>query len=323
VVISMNGVAADQVERVTEFWRNLKLPHVVLESDGQALLDHLGQSGIPAEPGKGLNIWLALGWLALHRKCGTIVIHDCDILNYDLDLPYSLAIPTSSLGYSYCQGYYSRVRDELYGRVTRLFMIPLVRSLMRVLGHMPMLDFIDSFRYPLSGECSFASETAFNLPVETGWGLEIGWLCELHRRTDPSAVCQVDLAILYDHKHQTLDAAQPATGLFRMASEIARSLLTHLEREGSRLDAMTLEALVQAYRTGSADFVRRYGDVARLNGFPFDESRELEAIRAFASALEKRCGDFLAGGRAKCLPPWRQLMATGFEPRFQRLALRV
>jgi glucosyl-3-phosphoglycerate synthase len=144
-------------------------------------------------------------------------------------------------------------------------------------------------------------------------------LCELHRLSDPSAVCQVDLAILYDHKHQILDVNQPMAGLLRMVSEIARTLLTHIEREGSRLDAMILEALSRTYRSASADFVRRYRDVATLNGFPFDESRESEAIQAFASALEHQCAYFLAGGRSRSLPPWRQLLASGFEPEFQVL----
>ena len=98
----------------------------------------------------------------------------------------ALALPVAGLGYSFCKGYYSRVREELFGRVTRLFVLPLVRSLVRVLGHMPLLDFIDSFRYPLSGEYSMSFDTAMNLPIESGWALEIGSLCELHRNLDPN-----------------------------------------------------------------------------------------------------------------------------------------
>jgi len=318
-IISMNGVPDTQTEMVAYFWEELRLRHVILWNDSPSLLQQLTAQRLDFEPGKGLNIWLALGWLAINREYHTIVIHDCDIINYDLDLPLTLAIPTRSLGYAYSKGYYSRVREELFGRVTRLFVIPLVRSLIRVLGHMPILDFIDSFRYPLSGECSMRVETAVNLPVENGWGLEIGWLCELHRLVEPATICQVDLAILYDHKHQQLDALQPETGLLRMASDIARSLLTHLGCEGPRFDTKTLDTLLQAYRTTSIDFVRRYHDVAKLNSLPFDVVRESGTIAAFHTVLENQCAEFLAGARSKSLPPWRQLLASGWVPEFVSL----
>ena len=181
-------------------------------------------------------------------------MHDCDIANYDLDLPLALALPVARLGYSFCKGYYSRVREELFGRVTRLFVIPLVRSLIRVLGHMPLLDFIDSFRYPLSGEYSMSFDTAMELPIEGGWALEIGSLCELHRSIDPKSICQ---------------------------------------REGSPLNARTLESVLHTYRSASNDFVRRYQHVAQLNSLPFDLSRETLTAKAFSETLSDACLDFL------------------------------
>ena len=241
---------------------------MVLGNDSPALLQQLGDQGLQFKPGKGLNLWLAFGWIAANQSSGTVLVHDCDIANYNLDLPLALALPVARLGYSFCKGYYSRVSEELFGRVTRLFVIPLVRSLVRVLGHMPLLDFIDSFRYPLSGEYSMSFDTAMNLPIESGWALEIGSLCELHRNLDPKTICQVDLAMLYDHKHQNLDPAQPGKGLLGTASEIAGSLLTHLEREGSLLDAKTLDSVMHTYQTVSNDFVRRYQHVANLNVIP-------------------------------------------------------
>jgi glucosyl-3-phosphoglycerate synthase len=247
VVISMNGIPEHLTEEVKLFWLRLNKPHVVLWNDSPILLQQLGSQGFPDTPGKGLNIWLAFGWLATNQSSGTVLVHDCDIANYNQDLTLALAFPVARLGYSFCKGYYSRVREELFGRVTRLFVIPLIRSLIRALGHMPLLDFIDSFRYPLSGEYSMSFDTAMNLPIEGGWGLEIGSLCEMHRSLDPTAICQVDLAMLYDHKHQNLDPAQRGKGLLRMASDIAGSLLTHLEREGSLLDAKTLESILHTY----------------------------------------------------------------------------
>jgi hypothetical protein len=102
---------------------------VVLRNDSPVLSKQLAKQNLPNAPGKGLNIWLAFGWLAGNPSSGTILVHDCDIANYDLDLPLALALPVARLGYSFCKGYYSRVREELFGRVTRPLVIPLVRSL--------------------------------------------------------------------------------------------------------------------------------------------------------------------------------------------------
>jgi glucosyl-3-phosphoglycerate synthase len=84
------------------------------------------------------------------------------------DLPVALIQPIAALGYRFCKGYYNRVQEQLYGRVTRLFLIPLVRALIRTLGHNPLLDFIDSFRYPLAGEMALDLDLAKRLPWETG-----------------------------------------------------------------------------------------------------------------------------------------------------------
>jgi glucosyl-3-phosphoglycerate synthase len=316
VVISMNGIPDASTREVKRFWAQLNQPHVVLSNDSPVLSQQLKGEGLQLNPGKGLNLWLAFGWLAAHQTSGTVLVHDCDIANYNLDLLLALALPVAGLGYSFCKGYYSRVREELFGRVTRLFVLPLVRSLVRVLGHIPLLDFIDSFRYPLSGEYSMSFDTAMNLPIESGWGLEIGSLCELHRNLDPTAICQVDLAMMYDHKHRNLDPAQPGKGLLGTASEIAGSLLTHLEREGSLLDAKTLESVVQTYQAVSNDFVRRYHHVANLNVIPFDLSRETGAAKAFAETLSDVCLDFLQGHKARSLPPWRLMLQSKWRPDF-------
>ena len=320
IVISMNGIPDHSIAQVKQFWSRLNKPHVVLRNDSTVLSEQLAKQNLPNAPGKGLNIWLAFGWLAGNQSSETILVHDCDIANYDLDLPLALALPVARLGYSFCKGYYSRVREELFGRVTRLFVIPLVRSLIRVLGHMPLLDFIDSFRYPLSGEYSMSFDTAMDLPIEGGWALEIGSLCELHRGIDPKAICQVDLAMLYDHKHQNLDPGQRGKGLLGMASDIASSLLTHLEREGSPIDAKTLESVLRTYQSASNDFVRRYQHVAQLNSLPFDLSRESLTAKAFSETLSDASLDFLQGRKARSLPPWRRMMRSDWRPELNVIA---
>ena len=70
-----------------------------------------------------------------------IALHDCDIRDYDRVLLARLCFPIANpnLSYEFAKGYYSRVTDRLYGRVTRLFMTPLLRAMKSVLGPIPGL----------------------------------------------------------------------------------------------------------------------------------------------------------------------------------------
>ena len=45
--------------------------------------------------------------------------------------------------------------NKLNGRVTRLLVTPLVKSLIMLFGKNEYLEFIDSFKYPLAGEYAF------------------------------------------------------------------------------------------------------------------------------------------------------------------------
>jgi glucosyl-3-phosphoglycerate synthase len=83
-----------------------------------------------------------------------IALHDCDIVNYERQLLARLCYPVAhpNLGFEFCKGYYARVTNAMHGRVTRLFMNPLIRSVQGMAPGTPFLDFVDSFRYPLAGE---------------------------------------------------------------------------------------------------------------------------------------------------------------------------
>jgi glucosyl-3-phosphoglycerate synthase len=280
----------------------------VLWNDSPVFLSWLQEHDLPAFPGKGLNLWSGLGFALSQTELQALIIHDCDIQNYTPALPVSLAIPVANLEYQFCKGFYSRVQEQLYGRATRLFVIPLVRALARTLGHLPLLDFIDSFRYPLAGECALSAGVAASLTVENGWGIEIGWLCDAYRLIDPEEICQVDLAMRYHHRHQTIDPGRPAEGLLGMVSDIALSLLTHLEKEGCRLDSSLLEAIESGYEQTANDMIRRYRDVAEFNKLPFEQDEERRTARLFQERLRFVTEQFGRGSRTRSLPPWEQLL---------------
>src|SRR5204863_692618 len=112
--------------------------------------------GVPA--GKGRNVAAAFAHLA-GSDCAIVATQDCDVASFrraDLArLCYAVAHP--QLGYRFAKMYYSRVTDRLYGRVSRLFLAPLLHAVVRVAGHQPLVDYLLSFRYPLAGEVALTS----------------------------------------------------------------------------------------------------------------------------------------------------------------------
>ncbi|MDY6855534.1 MAG: hypothetical protein SWO11_12655 [Thermodesulfobacteriota bacterium] len=48
----------------------------------------------------------------------------------------------------------------MHGRVTRLFVTPLIKALMKILGNIDILCYYDSFRYPLAGEFLMITDLA-------------------------------------------------------------------------------------------------------------------------------------------------------------------
>ena len=64
------------------------------------------------------------------------------------------------------------------------------------------LEYLDSFRYILAGEFALSLDLAQRLRIPADWGLEMGVLSEVHRNIALHRVAQVDIAKIYEHKHQ-------------------------------------------------------------------------------------------------------------------------
>ncbi len=304
VVIPVNGITAGERSGVRSFFRDhLALPHRLLWCDTSE--DQLPHPAFRA--GKGSNVWASIGLLAEEERVGSVLIADADVTTFRREMLARLAfaLVDPRLGYAFAKSYYPRVSDRIYGRVSRLFAAPLLEALVRTAGHLPMLDYLRAFRYPLAGECGMALELAAALPMESGWGLEIGTLCELFLQVDPRLICQVDAGVRYDHKHQPL--GDGARGLVRMCREVAQTLLGYLAAEGMNQERGFREALLYNYRSEGAEALRRTAALAAINGLPHDAAQEADALAAFEGVLK----ELLAAGpaihrRGNRLPPWRQ-----------------
>ena len=254
----------------------------------EQLYSRLREEGLdPGQPGKGRNTWLGYGYVLATNVSRVIAVHDCDIRTYDRELLARLCYPTANpnLHYEFTKGYYGRVTDRLHGRVTRLFVTPLLKAMKAVLGSLPLLEYLDSFRYPLAGESSMTIDQARINRIPSDWGLEVGMLVEVYRNCSPKRVCQVELADNYDHRHQDLSDGDRSRGLNRMVFDIASSLIRNLASYGVEFDAGFLNTLTAAYLRTAQDAIASYSDDAALNGLVFDRHEEEIAVETFVKAL--------------------------------------
>ena len=295
VVITMGRTDERQFRQAKKFFAVLPQEKVILWNDGpgmgriyQSLETEFGRF----EKGKGLSAWMAYGYVLAARKCQVIALHDCDILSYETEMLTRLCYPIVNhrLNYEFCKGYYSRVTDRLHGRVTRLFVTPLIRSLLQMLGSTPFLTYLDSFRYPLAGEFAMVTDLAWRNRIPSDWGLEVGVLAEIYRNCPLSGICQADLADNYEHKHQDLSAGDDTKGLMKMTADIAKSLFRTLAGDGVVFSEGFFKSLSTTYVKQAQDAIKRFQDDALINSLLFDRHEEANAMEAFARSI-KLAGD--------------------------------
>jgi len=177
IVIGLDRADEKQYRHAKEFFQGLNQNHVVIWNDSPRMLaleSRLNDLGLaPAEPGKGKNVWTSIGYLIACSDSAVMAIHDCDIVTYTNELLARLIYPVANPNFSYqvSKGFYARVgQGKINGRVTRLLVSPLLIALKRVIGDHDYLDYLRSFRYPLSGEFAMRSNILPDLRVPSDWG---------------------------------------------------------------------------------------------------------------------------------------------------------
>lgn len=322
LVVSIDGTRdRSDYEEMRRFWDGVRLldggTPTFLWSSGPrvaSLFERLRAEGLdPGEGGKGRGTWLAYGYVLATDVSRVIAVHDCDIRTYSRELLARLCYPTANpnLHYEFAKGYYARVSDRLYGRVTRLFVGPLLRAMKAVLGSLPLLDFLDSFRYPLAGECSMTADQARMNRIPADWGLEVGMLSEVYRNCSLKRICQVELVENYDHKHQDLSENDASRGLHRMVADIAASLIRNLASYGVEFEAGFLNTIIAAYVRTAQDAIASYSNDAKLNGLHFDRHAEEVAVETFSGALRAAGLGFVRDPMgAPQIPNWSRVVSA-------------
>jgi len=331
IVIGLDRADRQQFEHAKSFFSRLPQRHRILWNDGprlQAIAKQLGSEGLaPSEPGKGRNVWFCVGYTLASRRSSCIALHDCDIVTYDRQMLARLLYPVANphFHYDFCKGYYARVANgRLNGRVGRLLVFPLLKSLQKVYGNSDFLDYLRSYRYPLSGEFAMRSHILNNLRIPSDWGLEIGVLSEIHRNTATNRICQVDIADNYDHKHQPVSENDPSGGLQRMAADITKALYRKLAIQGVNVTADSFRVLRATYYRTALDMIDAFEHDAKMNGLTFDRHSEESAVELFSNVISHAGQAFTEnpGENKPFVPSWNRVQSA-FPDILQRLYTAV
>lgn len=317
IVVALDRAGAAEYHRALTFFSDLPQEVTILWLDGPRATDIFNRfeaSGLVKRVhGKGQAVWFALGHLLAAGDCQSVALHDCDVVTYDRYLLGRLCFPVlrQDVDFKFAKAYYARTSDRLNGRVTRLFVYPLLTALRSFFPGQPFLEYLSVFRYPLAGEMAMQLDLARHIRVPSDWGLEVGLLSEVYRNLSPKEMCQVDVAGRYDHKHQALSIEEPNTGLMRMVKDITSTILRALAAEGATISPEILMSLKAAYLRLAQDYVERYAFDAAINGFPYNRDEEERVAEAFAESLHVAGEDYLENILyTPLLPNWNRMFSA-------------
>lgn len=318
IVIGLDRADDEEFAYARDFFGRLPQHHRILWNDGpklKAIDKMLKDEGLaPTEMGKGRNVWYCYGYTLASGKASSVALHDCDILTYEREMLARLIYPVANpnFNYEFCKGYYARTTEsEINGRVSRLFVTPLLRALKKVFGPIEFLEYLDSYRYPLAGEFSMRVDVFNDIRIPSDWGLEIGVLSEVKRNYSTNRLCQVDIADRYDHKHQPLSADDAKAGLSKMCIDISKAIFRKLATNGVVFNTETFRSIKATYYRIALDFIETYYNDAIMNGLHIDRHSEEQSVELFAQNIMLAGEHFLNNPmETPFIPSWNRVVSA-------------
>lgn len=317
VIICLYAETWEQYVKAVEFFEPLPQPTFVLWENGPRIteiLQLLQDQGLDLMQfrGKGRAVWMGLGVATLDAIA--IALHDADITTYDRTYPLKLLYPIleREFGIAFSKAYYARLSESprsMHGRVTRLFVTPLITSLMELFGYRDYLRYLDAYRYPLSGEFALTSDLALTTRIPANWGLEVGLLAEVYRNVALKRVAQVDLGI-FEHKHQSIGSSVDQ-GLQKMCRDILQSILRTLtETEQVVIGPDHIRALRVKYRREAQNLARQFFVDARFNNLEYDRHAEEVTLERFERVILHSGEQYLSDPTGTQIPDWTRALAV-------------
>jgi glucosyl-3-phosphoglycerate synthase len=299
IILGLDQATKEQFEEVKELMSILPCKVEVLWNDGpkiKELYDDLTKEGFPGleTPGKGRNVWTMMGYGLADKDAYAFALHDCDIVNYNREIPARLFFPIvhPALDFEFNKGFYSRVTNKLHGRATRLLYTPLLNSLKKVYGGNRYLDYMESFRYSLSGEFSFIRSLGRGIGISPTWGLEVSTLSEVYKNTSNRRICQTEIMESYEHKHQELSSQEEGGGIYKMANDIAKTIFRVMAQEGVVFSSSSFKTLLATYFQESRFEISKYNALSKLNALDYNREKEIEAVNTFQDAIKAAAEEF-------------------------------
>ena len=318
IIIGLDKANEEEFAHAKKYFSRLPQHHRILWNDGPRMsaMDKLliDRQIAPREMGKGRNAWYCFGYFNASDRSEAVALHDCDILTYSRHMLARLFYPVvdPTFNYKFCKGYYYRADStKLNGRVARLLVTPLLRTLKRFFGNEYFLEYLDSFRYPLAGEFSMRADITKTIRIPSDWSLEIGILTEAMRVSALGRICQVDIADRYDHKHQELSESDANAGLSKMSTEISRAIFAKLATNGTVFSRGVIRSIKATYLRVALDFLDQYHADAVINGLTLDRHAEEAAIDLFAANVYRAGEMFLDNPmQVPTVPSWKRVISA-------------
>ena len=319
IVLSLDMADREQFLKVKEVMSELPQKVVIIWHDSpeiQKLYRELLEADFPVDiRGKGRGVWFSIGYILSDQETFAIALHDCDIVNYTREIPVRLFYPIvhPALNFEFCKGYYARVNSKLYGRTARLFFTPMIRALKSIIGRQDgeYLEYLDSFRYALSGEFALVRSLAKGLRISPTWGLEVSILSEIFEITALDRICQVEIIENYKHKHQKIEKGSVREGLGKMANDISKALFLYLSQSGVVLSEAFFRTLLTTYLFEARKAIEKYNALSLINGLVYDRHSEIEAVETFVEAIKNAQREFTAHpNEIPMLPAWTRVRAA-------------
>jgi glucosyl-3-phosphoglycerate synthase len=318
IALSVNN--QESYDEAVKVFGAFKVPHEIIwcnKPSVVSVLEELKSKGldVTALKGKGKDVWLAMGIASLELH--SFVVHDADILPYTRMLPTKMLYPIiePKLDFFFSKGYYARINFEkrkMYGRITRLFMNPILEAMQEKLQHKSrFVSYLQNFSYPLSGEFAIYSDLAMRLRIPCDWGFEMGLLAELYRNASYEHICEVDLGF-YDHKHKEV----VGDGLVKTAEDSFATLLRTLtEMDGVEVSLPFLQSLQVMYRKMAQDKIRQYHADAICNNLDYDRHQEESSVDALSEAIIASGTKYLFDPSKTQMPDWLRTKAAMIDIR--------
>lgn len=306
IVFGLDRATEEEAFQLRDLIQSVGIKNYLIQwNDGpgfSAIYSKLNEAGFNiSEPGKGKNMFMSFG-IAIALGAESIGLIDADIRTFKRIQLDRLFYPVVVLNYDFSKAYYARIseRGELYGRVKRLLLDPLLLSLKRKFTEtkeekmLGMIDFLLSFNYQLSGEVAFHVDLLKRMRFATNWGVEIFTLIEVYRKaSSPAQVMFSDEP--FEHKHQEISAEDQAKGLNRMAIDIVTTLMNALIiEEGLEISDTFFRDLAITYQAVAEEQIKKYSDDASFSNLKHDRDAEEYLVKEVFHHSILQAGEVLA-----------------------------